>query len=272
MDRDRHEDGRREKGQHRRDRGKQDEQRHPEHGPPVDDRRGAVPRKRRSRECSASDEAASAARPAQTSVEQRLPSTPDAGPASAGRIPVWESAFETWCESTIRDMLFRGRIPGRRIYHTPDAGSHIRALDASQRAEGTTMRTAIGLVRVDEVAVVDDGGDIGARRRTGAGFASAEPSVRPAGGGGHVYRTALTYAGPDPRIRLRNEALGSRGRSGEATRAAVPQDRRGQQSRSRGRCKVLLVTPNSRGCACRSANSAIARTARRLPSSVTSGC
>jgi hypothetical protein len=71
---------------------------------------------------------------------------------------------------------------------------------------GTIMRTAIGLVRVDEVAVVEMAA-VSAREARLAGFASADALREDLPGGeGQVYRIALAYAGPDPRIQLRNEA------------------------------------------------------------------
>jgi hypothetical protein len=71
---------------------------------------------------------------------------------------------------------------------------------------GTIMRTAVGLVRVDEVTVVDIAA-VSAHEADLAGFPSAD-ALRAdlPGGEGEVYRIALAPAGPDPRIQLRNEA------------------------------------------------------------------
>lgn len=70
---------------------------------------------------------------------------------------------------------------------------------------GATLRTAVGIVRFDEVASVDEA-DVTAADARRAGFASLAAlfaSLRPEG---TLFRVRLASAGPDPRAALR-EAL-----------------------------------------------------------------
>ncbi len=72
---------------------------------------------------------------------------------------------------------------------------------------GTRLRTAIGVLEVMSVEVVDPK-HIGAREARRAGFASAEELVAAldALGSGDVHRIRLRRAGEDPRIALRAKA------------------------------------------------------------------
>jgi hypothetical protein len=73
--------------------------------------------------------------------------------------------------------------------------------------EGTRMRTAVGVLEVGRVEVVDRAalGEDEARR---AGFESrgALLAVLDRRGSGHIHRIELRYAGPDPRVELRDRA------------------------------------------------------------------
>jgi hypothetical protein len=71
---------------------------------------------------------------------------------------------------------------------------------------GSRLRTAVGVLEVDAVDVVEDGQlDDGDARR--AGFPSRAALVRALDGrDGRVYRVRLHLAGPDPRIALRERA------------------------------------------------------------------
>ena len=65
---------------------------------------------------------------------------------------------------------------------------------------GTRMRTPIGVLEVDSVAVVERPTDEDARA---AGYADADEVLNAFKRTGDLYRIALHLAGPDPRIALR---------------------------------------------------------------------
>lgn len=65
---------------------------------------------------------------------------------------------------------------------------------------GTRLRTAVGVVAIDDVREVDDVGDEEARR---AGVSSRAEALGE-GRLGRLYRIELHLDGPDPRIALRN--------------------------------------------------------------------
>lgn len=72
---------------------------------------------------------------------------------------------------------------------------------------GSTLRTAIGVVQIDAVDLVDET-TISAEQALRAGYRSrdellAELASRP---DGDLYRIALHRAGPDPRVQLRERA------------------------------------------------------------------
>jgi hypothetical protein len=64
---------------------------------------------------------------------------------------------------------------------------------------GTRIRTAVGVIAIDAVDVVDDVTDEDVRRAGLASRAEALGDDRP----GRLHRIALHHAGPDPRIALR---------------------------------------------------------------------
>jgi hypothetical protein len=72
---------------------------------------------------------------------------------------------------------------------------------------GTRLRTRVGLVEVVEVSVVgrEEIGDDEARR---AGFASTDELLEllDGRGEGEIHRVELRFAGPDPRVALRQQA------------------------------------------------------------------
>jgi hypothetical protein len=65
---------------------------------------------------------------------------------------------------------------------------------------GSRLRTAIGVLEVDSVAVVERPTDEDARA---AGYADADEAINAFKRTGDLYRIALHLAGPDPRIALR---------------------------------------------------------------------
>jgi hypothetical protein len=73
--------------------------------------------------------------------------------------------------------------------------------------QGTRMRTAVGVLEIERVEVVERAalGDDEARR---AGFASRDELLATLDrrGRGHIHRIELRYAGPDPRVELRRRA------------------------------------------------------------------
>ena len=67
---------------------------------------------------------------------------------------------------------------------------------------GTRLRTAVGVVAIDAVEVVEDVSEEDARR---AGFASPAAVLKALRGGGELYRIELHLDGPDPRVALREQ-------------------------------------------------------------------
>jgi hypothetical protein len=65
---------------------------------------------------------------------------------------------------------------------------------------GTRLRTAVGVIEIDSVAVVDRISEEEARR---AGFRSAAEAMKPLRPHGVLHRIELHLAGPDPRAELR---------------------------------------------------------------------
>jgi hypothetical protein len=75
-----------------------------------------------------------------------------------------------------------------------------RRWDRARVLPGTRMRTAIGVLEVDSVDVVERPSDEDARA---AGYADADEVLTAFKRKGDLYRIALHLAGPDPRIALR---------------------------------------------------------------------
>ena len=68
---------------------------------------------------------------------------------------------------------------------------------------GGSLRTALGVLRILEVAAVEDS-DVSAADAAAAGYASRAALLEALGSrGGQLYRIAVEYAGADPRIALR---------------------------------------------------------------------
>lgn len=68
---------------------------------------------------------------------------------------------------------------------------------------GGSLRTAVGVLRIAEVAAVEDS-DVSAADAAAAGYASRAALLKDLGSrGGQLYRIAVEYAGADPRIALR---------------------------------------------------------------------
>jgi hypothetical protein len=65
---------------------------------------------------------------------------------------------------------------------------------------GTRLRTAVGVIEIDSVAVVDGISERDARR---AGFRSPAEALKPLRRDGVLHRIELHLAGPDPRAALR---------------------------------------------------------------------
>jgi hypothetical protein len=84
---------------------------------------------------------------------------------------------------------------------------------------GSRLRTAVGVLEVDKVDVVERSslGDDEARR---AGFDSTDDllAMLDKRGRGEIHRIELRYAGPDPRVELRAKADLSEGELGEIAR------------------------------------------------------
>ncbi|HET6214014.1 MAG TPA: hypothetical protein VFE14_14210 [Micromonosporaceae bacterium] len=98
----------------------------------------------------------------------------------------------------------------RRVLDGIATGEITRAYRRWERPRvlaGTSRRTAIGLVAVDAIDEVDPAGLADADARQ-AGYPDADALVADLNryGTGRVYRIALRYAGPDPRIALRERA------------------------------------------------------------------
>jgi hypothetical protein len=68
---------------------------------------------------------------------------------------------------------------------------------------GTRLRTAVGVIEIDSVAVVDEISEQDARR---AGFETAAAARKPLRPHGALHRIELHLAGPDPRAALREQA------------------------------------------------------------------
>jgi hypothetical protein len=100
-------------------------------------------------------------------------------------------------------------LPLRVLRGIRDGGVDLafRRWERARVGEGTRMRTAVGLVEIRRVEVVDRAalGDDDARR---AGAASLDEllAVLDRRERGHVHRIELRYAGPDPRVELRSRA------------------------------------------------------------------
>ena len=74
--------------------------------------------------------------------------------------------------------------------------------------QGSTLRTAVGVLEVVSVEVVDPG-SLGAADAAAAGFDSIEAVLNSAGErGGSLYRIGLRHIGPDPRVALREAIPG----------------------------------------------------------------
>ena len=70
---------------------------------------------------------------------------------------------------------------------------------------GGSLRTALGVLRIAEVAAVDESG-VSAADAAAAGYASRAALLKDLGSrGGQLYRIAVEYAGADPRIALRRQ-------------------------------------------------------------------
>jgi hypothetical protein len=92
--------------------------------------------------------------------------------------------------------------------------------------QGTRMRTAVGVLEIERVEVVERAalGDDEARR---AGFASRDELLATLDRRerGHIHRIELRYAGPDPRVELRGRADLSAAELDELRRALDRLDR-----------------------------------------------
>jgi hypothetical protein len=74
--------------------------------------------------------------------------------------------------------------------------------------QGSTLRTAVGVLEVVSVEVVDPG-SLGAADAAAAGFDDIEAVIRSAGERrGSLYRIGLRHIGPDPRVALRQAIPG----------------------------------------------------------------
>ena len=70
---------------------------------------------------------------------------------------------------------------------------------------GGNLRTALGVLRIVEVAAVEES-DVSAADAAEAGYASRAALLKDLGSrGGQLYRIAVEYAGADPRIALRRQ-------------------------------------------------------------------
>jgi len=70
---------------------------------------------------------------------------------------------------------------------------------------GGSLRTALGVLRIVEVAAVEES-DVSAADAAAAGYASRAALLGDLGTrGGQLYRIAVEYAGADPRIALRQQ-------------------------------------------------------------------
>jgi hypothetical protein len=112
---------------------------------------------------------------------------------------------------------------------------------------GTRLRTAVGVVAVDAVGEVDAAAitDEDARR---AGSASREELLGwlLAGGEGGVYRVALHWAGPDPRVALRRRSrLGAEERATLEARLQA-MDERAAEPWTRPTLELIAASPGTR--------------------------
>jgi hypothetical protein len=89
---------------------------------------------------------------------------------------------------------------------------------------GQVFTTAAGMVRVEEVAVVEEASITDAEARA-AGWPDAERLRRRLAPEGTTYRISLSYAGPDPRLALRESADLSPGDIAELDRRLERLDR-----------------------------------------------
>jgi len=97
-------------------------------------------------------------------------------------------------------MLFRRRdLDGIAAGHVDLA---FRRWERARVKPGTRIRTAVGVIAIDAVDVVEDVTDEEVRRAGLASRAEALVDGRP----GRLHRIALHLAGPDPRIALRDGA------------------------------------------------------------------
>jgi hypothetical protein len=72
---------------------------------------------------------------------------------------------------------------------------------------GSRLRTAVGVLEVDKVEIVERS-SLGEEEAQRAGFESTEAllAMLDKRDGGQIYRIELRYAGPDPRVELREQA------------------------------------------------------------------
>jgi hypothetical protein len=72
---------------------------------------------------------------------------------------------------------------------------------------GSRLRTAVGVLEVDKVEIVERS-SLGEEEARRAGFESTEAllAMLDKRDGGQIYRIELRYAGPDPRVELREQA------------------------------------------------------------------
>jgi len=82
-----------------------------------------------------------------------------------------------------------------------------RRWDRPRMKPGSTQRTTAGVVRIDSVDEVDpDTLTEDDARRSGVRSLAEQPLQLGRRDGAHVYRMAVSLAGPDPRVSLREEA------------------------------------------------------------------
>jgi predicted transcriptional regulator len=113
---------------------------------------------------------------------------------------------------------------------------------------GSRLRTAVGVLEVGDVAVVERSalGEEDARR---AGFASLEDllAMMDSRGRGDIHRIELAYAGPDPRVELRERAELS---DAELEEVRLTLDRMDRASRhgpwTRATLKLIAARPEVR--------------------------
>jgi hypothetical protein len=77
-----------------------------------------------------------------------------------------------------------------------------RRWDRARARAGSKQMTAVGVIRIDDVRVVKRITRADARR---AGFATPDDVIRALRPDGDLYRIALHFEGPDPRIALREQ-------------------------------------------------------------------